>query len=172
MANKRGHIDLKFFAPTRLLDPLLLIKPSKWILIGHKNAFRMLESASRGDLLWGGLLWGVSSGVSSGGSPLGGLLLGVSSRGGLLRGGSAPWGLVPGGLLPGVCSQGGSGPGGSAPGESAPGGMGGLVPGGYIPACTEAEPPPLWTDLGPTSLRPVKFSVFFLRYSSPDIEYL
>ena len=78
------------------------------------------------------------------------------------RGVSAPGGVCSwGGLLPGgVCSQGGV----CSWGVSAPGGclLLGVCSRGYIPACTEADPPP-WTDtrlwkyyLGPTSLRPVK----------------
>ena len=83
----------------------------------------MLESASQG-------------GSAPGGSGLRGCPL---PGGGLLPGGC----LLPGGLVwRGVCYQGGSGLGGMVGlvrGVSAPGGGAGL--GGYIPACTEADPP-------------------------------
>ena len=99
----------------------------------------------------------------------GGLLPeGVPGPGGLLPGGPGPVASAPRGVPGpgGVCSQGvpglggllsgGPGPGGSAP-RGVPG-RGGLLPwgclvwglpgqeGGGIPACTEANPPPLWTE--------------------------
>ena len=92
----------------------------------------------RGSLVWGGLLQG---GVWSGGG-------GWSAPGGVPGlGGSAPggrWSAL-GGLVRGrgvVCSRGVPGLGGSGPGGPGPGGVcsGG---GGCIPACTEADPPPV-----------------------------
>ena len=75
------------------------------------------------------------------------------------QGGSGPRGVsAPGGSGPqGVCSQGGgSGPGGRGVWVWSRGCVG-LVPGGVglgggIPACTEADTPPLWTE----SQTPVK----------------
>ena len=67
---------------------------------------------------------------------------GVWFRGGLVPGGSGPWGSwVPGGLVPGGCLL----PGG----VSGPGGVssrGGVCSQGGIPACTEGDPPPVWTE--------------------------
>ena len=63
---------------------------------------------------------------------------GAWSQGGLLRGGGA-WSQ--GSLLRGVCSQGGLLPGGLLPGGLLPGGV--CSWGGGMPACTEADPPPV-----------------------------
>ena len=117
-------------------------KPIIWIISTKtrmhssrmRNVDRMLESASRG----GGVCFG---GVCSG-------------RGCLLRAVSAPGGGVWSwrGLLPGgVCSGGCLLPGSVCSGGVCLGGVcsqvgrvcswGCLLPGGYIPACTEADPP-------------------------------
>ena len=87
---------------------------------------------------------------------------GVCSRGGVCSGGCLLWGDV--------CS-GGSALGGVCLGGSARGGL--LWGGGCIPACTEADTPPvdrildtrLWKYyLGPTSLRPVIKVQYLVRY--------
>ena len=97
--------------------------------------------------------------------------LGVSALGGVCSGGVSAWGCLLGGCAPGgVCSWGVSAPGGCLLprwGVSAPGGVcswGGVsAPRGGIPACTEADIPPVnrMTNrcknftLATTSLRPV-----------------
>ena len=72
----------------------------------------------------------------SGGLVQGGLLLGVCSQGGLLPEGCLLWGVsAPGGV---------PGPGGSAPGEGGVCSGGAWSRGGVgIPACTEADTPPV-----------------------------
>ena len=78
--------------------------------------------------------------------------------GGLVPGGGGVWSREVGGLVPG---GGGSGPGGVCSGGSGPGGgvcsrkcllRGVSAPGGGIPACTEADTLPPWTE----SQTPVK----------------
>ena len=106
-------------------------------------------SAPEGCLLWGCLLWGVCS--------RGCLLEGVSAPGGVCLGDVCSRGC----LLQGVCASGGC----VLQGVSAPRGVCslGAVPGGGIPACTEANTLPVnrMTDrcknitLATTSLRPV-----------------
>ena len=82
-----------------------------------------------------------SGGVCSGGVSVLGVCSGVSAPGGCLLWGEGclPWGVCSGG----VCSQGG---------WSAPRGRGVCSQGGGIPACTEVDTSPLWTE----SQTPVK----------------